>query len=550
MKDVKKIEDFDFFIELDNILLKYNNLDQIFEKILNLLIISNKNNVFLCGNIKINDNLYYSEDYKLTEKYYKTTIYLNDITQGEINIYVGKNEMLYQEYYNILKYTANRIGFFLESEFEKRRNSNIKKALDFLSNAVLITDESDIVVYANDNIYKMFDLKAHNDILERPLDIVLSLLSLEEQKTIIYSKLSEKGSVQGFINIEKDNNILRIDYKSRYLRDENGKSLCKIFFFENIFNKEDYVEENNNIAQNRELSNSTLTTYINSIVDIICNDIDKKNISLEKINILKEDLKIFSYLLNGEIILHEDEIELNSYLKRLNADSEIEKKYSNLLIEGDKYIFDRLWYELELLCNINKAETDLIDGNKLCIKYRINENERDISQLLDIYCSICGFNKISKDNFDIIEINITKNNSMKDNSNLRNIENISILIVEDNNATFKITELFLKQRKITNIQRASDGNEGIQKFKDNKYDIVFMDILMEGKNGIDCIVEMREYEKENGIKDLTPIIANSAFTDEKDIKRCFDAGCSDFLKKPINNESLIKITEKWTRKKI
>jgi CheY-like chemotaxis protein len=61
-----------------------------------------------------------------------------------------------------------------------------------------------------------------------------------------------------------------------------------------------------------------------------------------------------------------------------------------------------------------------------------------------------------------------------------------------------------------------------------------MDIRIPGINGYDATREIRKSSKK------IPIIAQTAYAMQEDKKKCLEAGCNDFLSKPLNKELLLQ----------
>ncbi len=90
---------------------------------------------------------------------------------------------------------------------------------------------------------------------------------------------------------------------------------------------------------------------------------------------------------------------------------------------------------------------------------------------------------------------------------LQNLEDASILLVEDNSINQKIVILSLKN-KVKNIEVANNGKEALDKFGTSKYDLILMDIQMPVMNGIIATKKIRELEASTNTH--TPIIAITA----------------------------------------
>ncbi len=113
-----------------------------------------------------------------------------------------------------------------------------------------------------------------------------------------------------------------------------------------------------------------------------------------------------------------------------------------------------------------------------------------------------------------------------------------ILVAEDKKINFEIINETLS---ITNAQLvwAKNGKEAVQQVELNpKIDLVLMDIQMPVMDG---------YESTRRIKEITkniPVIAQTAYALPQDSYKCFDAGCDDYISKPISlNQFLLKLNK-------
>ncbi len=112
----------------------------------------------------------------------------------------------------------------------------------------------------------------------------------------------------------------------------------------------------------------------------------------------------------------------------------------------------------------------------------------------------------------------------------------SILVVEDNKTNQMLLCLILDDYGI-NYTVANDGLEAVSLFKEKKFDMVLMDENMPNKNGIEAMIEIKEYESQKALI-LTPIIALTASALDSDKKRFMEVGMDGFIAKPINTEAL------------
>lgn len=112
-----------------------------------------------------------------------------------------------------------------------------------------------------------------------------------------------------------------------------------------------------------------------------------------------------------------------------------------------------------------------------------------------------------------------------------------ILVAEDIDSNFLLIEALLKGDY--RLLRAHNGNEAIELFNTQTPDLVLMDMKMPGMNGIDATTILRKTDTQ------APIVALTAFAYDIDKTLALDAGCNDFLTKPISPPELRKMVSKW-----
>ncbi|MEA9356936.1 response regulator [Bacteriovorax sp. PP10] len=122
-------------------------------------------------------------------------------------------------------------------------------------------------------------------------------------------------------------------------------------------------------------------------------------------------------------------------------------------------------------------------------------------------------------------------------------KNLKILLVDDNPENRFIVKKFLDESEVI-VSEANDGVEAVEAYTKNKYDIIFMDINMPNKDGIEATKDIRAMEKEKNLPH-TIIIALSANALSKEYDRAMEVGCDDYLTKPIARGRLLAAVEKW-----
>ena len=115
----------------------------------------------------------------------------------------------------------------------------------------------------------------------------------------------------------------------------------------------------------------------------------------------------------------------------------------------------------------------------------------------------------------------------------------TILVAEDHPVNRRMISIFL-ERFGAKVLLAEDGEQAVNVVKENPFiDLIFMDILMPVKTGIDATVELRQLSYK-GI-----IIACTANNDPDDFATYRNLGINDILLKPFKREGIRQILEKW-----
>ncbi len=110
----------------------------------------------------------------------------------------------------------------------------------------------------------------------------------------------------------------------------------------------------------------------------------------------------------------------------------------------------------------------------------------------------------------------------------------TILIVDDERDILDLIEYNLKKEGFV-VVTAEDGEEGIERARQIKPDLVLLDIMMPKMGGLEVIDLMRQ---DSNLKDI-PVIFLTARSDEKTEVKGLDRGADDFLTKPISTTKLV-----------
>ena len=121
---------------------------------------------------------------------------------------------------------------------------------------------------------------------------------------------------------------------------------------------------------------------------------------------------------------------------------------------------------------------------------------------------------------------------------------IRVLLVEDNEINQMVAEGMLKVLGCSTTI-AINGREAVDKFRNQKFDVVVMDCQMPVMDGFEAAREIRRIESESSGAARVPIIAMTANAMKGDRERCIGSGMDDYLAKPVRIELLKSTLAKY-----
>jgi len=113
----------------------------------------------------------------------------------------------------------------------------------------------------------------------------------------------------------------------------------------------------------------------------------------------------------------------------------------------------------------------------------------------------------------------------------------TILIVDDTELNIDLLSQLLEEEY--NLLVARDGEQGVDMAKDNHPDLILMDISLPVMDGYEATRQIRKSLHS------TPIIGLSAHAMTGHKQKAEEAGCNDYLTKPINEELLFEILHRY-----
>jgi len=108
-----------------------------------------------------------------------------------------------------------------------------------------------------------------------------------------------------------------------------------------------------------------------------------------------------------------------------------------------------------------------------------------------------------------------------------------ILIADDNHQNCELLDAYLSPEGYE-IATVYDGQQTLEHLAQHETDLVLLDIMMPKLSGYEVCEQLKRDEKTRNI----PILMVTALNEKGDIERAVEAGCDDFLSKPVNSLEL------------
>ena len=109
---------------------------------------------------------------------------------------------------------------------------------------------------------------------------------------------------------------------------------------------------------------------------------------------------------------------------------------------------------------------------------------------------------------------------------------LRILIVEDHPVSRNLVNDILNNPKYS-CDAANNGTNALKLSKENRYDVILMDLKLPDIDGIEVVKQIRKTDSSSFI------IAVTAYPKSETEKKCYEAGFNDFVTKPFNIDELL-----------
>ena len=106
-----------------------------------------------------------------------------------------------------------------------------------------------------------------------------------------------------------------------------------------------------------------------------------------------------------------------------------------------------------------------------------------------------------------------------------------ILVVEDNSLVQRVLKHQFEALKCT-VETADNAAQAFQKMKNDHYHLIILDLGLPDKNGCDLAIDIQQWQAQ--YHQYTPLVALSAHVDPEQEQRCYQAGITRVLTKPLS----------------
>jgi len=120
---------------------------------------------------------------------------------------------------------------------------------------------------------------------------------------------------------------------------------------------------------------------------------------------------------------------------------------------------------------------------------------------------------------------------------------LSILLADDVEVNRELVKAVLSQQEHHFVE-ALNGQEALQAFRRERFDVVLMDVQMPVMDGLQATMAIREFERSEG-RSRTPIIALTAYAAKEDQERCLQVGMDGYLSKPVKPAAIVAALQRF-----
>jgi two-component system, chemotaxis family, chemotaxis protein CheY len=118
---------------------------------------------------------------------------------------------------------------------------------------------------------------------------------------------------------------------------------------------------------------------------------------------------------------------------------------------------------------------------------------------------------------------------------------VKVMVVEDSNVMRFLLTSFLKECDAEVVCETPNGDEAIDLYKEHRPDLVFLDMIIQGKKGLEVLKELHQVNPE------VNVIICSSLGDEHNIRDAAELGIFDYLVKPMSKIQIKEVIDHYAR---
>jgi PAS domain S-box-containing protein len=428
-----------------------------------------------------------------------------------------------------------------------RAEKEKEKANEELKNAKLLADDSAIRARTESDIKTKFLSKLGHEI-KTPLNSIMAFLTMIHDD--LFENYKELKDFAGEIQTSADLLLEIINKNIDLSQMESGK----IDLDENRFNLSNEIDKTINLvnASQKEKKIAIIKNYDETIPKELIGD--EKRLRQVLLNLLanavkfteKGDVHLNAYL-EGKSGTHAqvlfsirdngpgiDEELLPSLFNPYSSATKGESKGTGLSLAISKELVNLMGGQIDV-------ETSPGEGSTFTFTARF--------KLIEVDKSLLEKESQLEDQIEEQEPVVEKHDTKVIDSDMARLKSAEsgelrkkrILLVEDNPISQNVEMKILREVGYS-VEAVGSGIEAIDMLALKPFDIVLMDVEMEGMDGIEATQRIRGLD---GNIAKIPVIAVTAHSSMKDRERCLTAGMDDYIAKPINIQFLKMTIDQW-----
>ena len=426
-----------------------------------------------------------------------------------------------------------------------RAEKEKEKANEELKNAKLLADDSAIRAKTESDIKTKFLSKLGHEI-KTPLNSIMAFLTMIHDD--LFENYKELKDFAGEIQTSADLLLEIINKNIDLSQMESGK----IDLDENRFNLSNELDKTINLvnATQKDKKISIIKNYDDTIPKELIGD--EKRLRQVLLNLLANAVK---YTEKGEVHLNAffegksathaqilfsvkdngpgiDEDLLPSLFNPYSGETRGESKGTGLSLAICKELVNLMGGQIDVETSLGEGSTFTFTSRFKLIEIDKNLLEKETELEVQIEEPV-----VEKPDTKVIDEDMARLKSAESGE----LRKKRILLVEDNPISQNVEMKILREVGYS-VEAVGSGVEAIEILNLKPFDIVLMDVEMEGMDGIEATQRIRGLD---GQVAKIPVIAVTAHSSMKDRERCLTAGMDDYIAKPINIQFLKMTIDQW-----